>query len=550
MDKKNLNILTNIIGGVETGGQIYGKRNYASYVAPGKNTANEKTCTLGWAGNYGERAKRLCKMILEKNPAAFRKADTAGIEKKLSANWETTKWHPTAKEKAALIAIITTTAGKECQDALFQELMQSYLKEAEAYGVTDIPSQMMWCEIQHLGGIKPVKRIFGRAKKPYTPDTIYASLLLDQKDATNNNQVGDKIFQSRHACCVKWIKKYVNEEKTEENGMISNCGHDENRKYTGGKPGDQKGDEWAIIPWYSRPWTCVLRHRDPAVRKAIAKKARAAANNNKIGYCQGHRLTYWEHLKASNYDPSQITVACEADCSSGVAANIRAVGIDLENEELKKIPVSCTTRNLRPQCDDHGFDVLTDKKYLDSPDYLLEGDILLCEGHHVATNLTTGSKAGGTTEKPTTNTKPGTLPDSNVKKGQKWLNSCYGTKLENYLGEKLETDGIYGEKSRAAAVCIWKDVSNRKNGSNLNPANKNFLDSCKKAAKKATIKQGASGTFVYLVEFVLSAKGFYFGAMDASFGSGLTASVKSFQKEKGLTADGVIGPNTWYKLFN
>ena len=69
MDKKNLNILTNIIGGVETGGQTYGKRNYASYVAPGKNTANEKTCTLGWAGNYGERAKRLCKMILEQNPA-------------------------------------------------------------------------------------------------------------------------------------------------------------------------------------------------------------------------------------------------------------------------------------------------------------------------------------------------------------------------------------------------------------------------------------------------------------------------------------------------
>lgn len=157
------------------------------------------------------------------------------------------------------------------------------------------------------------------------------------------------------------------------------------------------------------------------------------------------------------------------------------------------------------------------------------------------------TKDSGSTAKPAETTKK---EGSNVKKGQKWLNSCYGTKLENYLGEKLETDGIYGEKSRAAAVCIWKDVSNRKNGSNLNPANKNFLDSCKKAAKKATIKQGASGTFVYLVEFVLSAKGFYFGAMDASFGAGLTASVKSFQKEKGLTADGVVGPETWYKLFN
>ena len=332
--------------------------------------------------------------------------------------------------------------------------------------------------------------------------------------------------------------------------MISNCGHDENRKYTGGKPGDQKGDEWAIIPWYSRPWTCVLRHRDPAVRKAIAKKARAAANNNKIGYCQGHRLTYWEHLKASNYDPSQITVACEADCSSGVAANIRAVGINLENEELKKIPVSCTTRNLRPQCDDHGFEVLTDKKYLDSPDYLLEGDILLCEGHHVATNLTTGSKAGGTTEKPATNTKPGTLPDSNVKKGQKWLNSCYGATLEKYLSEKLKVDGEYGTKSRAAAVCVWKDVCNRKYNAKLDPSNSNFLSSCKKAAKKVVIKKGASGTFVYLIEFILSAKGYYTGAMDASFGSGLQAAVKAFQKAIGLKADGVVGAETWYKLFN
>lgn len=346
-------------------------------------------------------------------------------------------------------------------------------------------------------------------------------------------------------------KKFYEYLKGEKH-MISNCGHDENGKYTGGKPGDQKGDEWAIIPWYSRPWTCVLRHPDPAVRKKIADLARKAADNNLIGYCQGHRLTYWEHLKASDYDPSQITVACEADCSSGVSANIRATGILLKNEELKKISVSCTTRNLKAQCDANGFDALTESKYLTGPDYLLEGDILLCEGHHVATNLSTGSKAGGASEKDETETtsKPGKLPDSNVKKGQKWLNCNYGSKLQKYIGKKLEVDGIYGSGSRAAAVCIWKDVVNRKYGTKLDPSNKNFLDSCKKAAKKAMIKQGASGTLAYLVEFILSAKGFYFGRMDASFGTDLTASVKSFQKEKGLDADGIVGANTWYKLFN
>lgn len=150
-------------------------------------------------------------------------------------------------------------------------------------------------------------------------------------------------------------------------------------------------------------------------------------------------------------------------------------------------------------------------------------------------------------------TKPASKPStdqSNVAKGQKWLNKNYGALIKKNLGELLETDGIYGEKSRWASVCVWKDLTNRKHKTKLTPSNRNFADSCKKAAKKVVVKKGTSGTYVYLIEFVLSAKGYYFGAMDASFGSALTASVKSFQKEKGLTADEVVGPNTWYKLFN
>lgn len=214
MKKEHFEILTNIIGAVESGGQVYGKRRYDAYAGKGANSSNEKTCTLGWAQNYGNEGRKLCRMILEADPAAFRKADTAGIEKKLQADWEATGWNPSAKEKAALIAIITTEAGKKCQDELFQELMETYINSAENYGVTGIQAQMMWCEIEHLGGLGPVKRIFGRAAKPYTPDTVYASLLLDQKDASNNNHVGDKKFQTRHQCCVKWIKQYVKEGGT------------------------------------------------------------------------------------------------------------------------------------------------------------------------------------------------------------------------------------------------------------------------------------------------------------------------------------------------
>lgn len=221
MTEKQLEILVNIIGGVESGGQIYANRRYGAYAAAGANNSNEVTCTLGWAQNYGANARKLCQRIFDQDPEGFRAADTANIEKKLKKDWVAQKWNPTAKQKAALIAIITTDTGKKVQDEMFLETAQAYIKNAEAFGVTDVQAQVMWCEIEHLGGLSPTKRIFERAAKPYTPDTIYASLLLDQQDTSNNNQVGDKLYQSRHQCCVMWCKKYLGTESSvsEVSGM-------------------------------------------------------------------------------------------------------------------------------------------------------------------------------------------------------------------------------------------------------------------------------------------------------------------------------------------
>jgi hypothetical protein len=175
--------------------------------------------------------------------------------------------------------------------------------------------------------------------------------------------------------------------------MISNCGHDEYGKYTGGQAGDQTGQEWAVIPWYSRPWNVVLRYPDPIVGEEIANLAYAAAENNYVGYDQNQRTTYWTQLKAVNYNPALIKTPCEADCSAGVAANVKAVGYKMNIEALKKLSVDSYTGNLRERLMNAGFIALYDKKYLNSDKYLLPGDILLYEGHHTATNLSTGSKA-------------------------------------------------------------------------------------------------------------------------------------------------------------
>lgn len=173
---------------------------------------------------------------------------------------------------------------------------------------------------------------------------------------------------------------------------ISNSGFDENHKSKGGKAGDQTGQEWRIINWYNRPWTCVLRYPDQKVRELIAEYAIQAANNNKIGYDQSDRTTYWKALQKANYVPKNVTIACEADCSAGVIANTRAVGYTLNISALKNVQASYTG-NMRAGFKAAGFKVLTDSKYLKDSSYLVPGDILLYDDHHTATNICIGSKA-------------------------------------------------------------------------------------------------------------------------------------------------------------
>ena len=179
--------------------------------------------------------------------------------------------------------------------------------------------------------------------------------------------------------------------------MLSNSGHDEKGKYSGGVAGDQTGGEWSIVPWYNRPWGCVLRYPDAKVREQIAVNGEKAARNNKIGYDQNQRGTYWTQLVAANYDPSKITTACESDCSAGVLANVKAAGYTLGIAALKNINQNGYTGSMKAQLKAAGFEVLTDSKYLTSDTYLLRGDILLYEGHHTATNLTDGTKAKAST---------------------------------------------------------------------------------------------------------------------------------------------------------
>jgi peptidoglycan hydrolase-like protein with peptidoglycan-binding domain len=53
---------------------------------------------------------------------------------------------------------------------------------------------------------------------------------------------------------------------------------------------------------------------------------------------------------------------------------------------------------------------------------------------------------------------------------------------------------------------------------------------------------------IFSIQYLLQAEGYSLTA-DGKFGSQTAAAVKSFQQSKGLTADGIVGPNTWQALI-
>lgn len=68
--------------------------------------------------------------------------------------------------------------------------------------------------------------------------------------------------------------------------------------------------------------------------------------------------------------------------------------------------------------------------------------------------------------------------------------------------------------------------------------------------KKPTLKRGSKGEYVRMAQTLLFEKGYDLGksGIDGDFGKATEAAVKAFQKDNGLTADGIIGEKTWNAL--
>ena len=172
--------------------------------------------------------------------------------------------------------------------------------------------------------------------------------------------------------------------------QIGHSSINEKNRTTGGKAGDQTGREVVKTSYFKRSWNYVLRAKDKNIAEKMAQACEAGCDNPAIGYGQDHRNSLRTQAKLCGMNLNLIKNDCECDCSSFMSVCAECAGIPIPYVNGN----APTTSSMRTSFMNTGyFDLLTDKKYLDSDRYLRRGDILVAVGEHTIMMLSNGELA-------------------------------------------------------------------------------------------------------------------------------------------------------------
>lgn len=296
----------------------------------------------------------------------------------------------------------------------------------------------------------------------------YAAVLAVLKKATSERQASDAVLlkyeqpkdqsasvQTKRASYGQtYFDKYATKTTNDTQGgnnMSVKIGHasiDENNRAHGGVAGDQTTREVCVRDWYAKGWTVLLRPKSQAIAEKMAKFCEEACANDLIGYDQYQRNTLRTQAKAAGWNAKKISVACETDCSAFMTVCAEAAGVDVSGCYTSgNAPV---TSNMRAKFKATGcFDVLTDKKYLNSSEYVKRGDVLVYEQGHTAMVLSNGSKAG------TTATSKG-----NTSYSGKGIGTATAKNEMNIRSGSGTNHGSYGTISKGTKVEVLEILSN------------------------------------------------------------------------------------------
>lgn len=109
----------------------------------------------------------------------------------------------------------------------------------------------------------------------------------------------------------------------------------------------------------------------------------------------------------------------------------------------------------------------------------------------------------------------------------------------------LKIDGIVGHNTVSS---LFSTSNNNNNNESDNDSTSGSSGSQSRAIT-STLKKGSRGTQVNTLQTTLKELGFYSGRIDGIFGRITEQSVKRFQSESGLSADGIVGRRTITALF-
>ena len=249
--------------------------------------------------------------------------------------------------------------------------------------------------------------------------------------------------------------------------MTAWCGYasiDERGKISGGKAGDQTGNELKVARWYDFGQNVILRFKDRDKAKEAAECMEYLCNSNLVGYDQLQRTTAYNALKKLKWKYKKLRLKTETDCSQLISTVLNCVGI--------RVSPNIYTGNMVKAIMETGkFVKITDKERLRSDKFLAKGDILINEKTHTIMVLRNGKYyktsvpyyyTGEVPQLPAKKYYSYGSKGVNVKRIQRFLKWCglYKDTIDGSFGqnttdavkgfqlcEGLECDGSFGQKT-------------------------------------------------------------------------------------------------------
>ena len=106
----------------------------------------------------------------------------------------------------------------------------------------------------------------------------------------------------------------------------------------------------------------------------------------------------------------------------------------------------------------------------------------------------------------------------------------------NRLRNTARSSGVWSYVEPASLTPTWVHFDKR-----------SFPSACSSGGYPL-IRQGSRGVYVLIAQDDLNTLGFRTGGLDGVFGSQTRNAVINYQRSRGLTADGIVGCNTWLSL--